>query len=175
MKIDIKSLIIGALSALCLVLLIGAKSTSSQQNAPVSQDSPVSQDVPKKFVTEITDLSGNKLRGTIVESSDTHIVLSIERTDKTVRIPRGGIQSIEEIEVIEMNNYDIPLKELKENGRYQVAISTLPGTLVDMIFQQIIDTRTGDIKRSVTYTPVYFTQISEWAKQREQELTNKHK
>ena len=169
MKIDIKSLIIGALSALCLVLLIGAKSTPSQQNAPVSQDAP------KKSVTEIIDLSGNKLRGTIVESSDTHIVLSIERTDKTVRIPRGGIQSIEEIEVIEMNNYDIPLKELKENGRYQVAISTLPGTLVDMIFQQIIDTRTGDIKRSVTYTPVYFTQINEWAKQREQELTNKHK
>jgi predicted small secreted protein len=155
MKIDIKSLIIGALSALCLVLLIGAKSTPSQQNAPVSQDAP------KKSVTEIIDLSGNKLRGTIVESSDTHIVLSIEGTDKTVRIPRGGIQSIEEMEVVEMNNYDIPIKELKENGRYQVAFAHGLGSG----FEIVIDTRTGDVvRRMKTSAEAHMYKADDWTR-----------
>ena len=49
-------------------------------------------------VVEITDIYGTKVRGTFIDSTDTEIVLTVERTAQTMYIPKGSVQSNEKVE-----------------------------------------------------------------------------
>ena len=84
---------------------------SAQEPAEGQIDSIATGDA----VVEITDMSGTKVRGTLIDSTDTEIALSVLGTGQTMYIPKGSVQSIEKVE--------LTLEEVKEQARMVAKIN----------------------------------------------------
>jgi len=76
-----------------LPLLILMSLVSAQESSESHIDNIETSDA----VVELTDISGNKVRGTIIETYGTYIVLSVEGKGRTL-IPRSSIKSIQSFE-----------------------------------------------------------------------------
>ena len=66
-------------------------------NAQEPPESLIDLIATRETVVEITDISGNKIHRTFIDSTDTHIALTVERTGQVLSIPRSGVKSVEEV------------------------------------------------------------------------------
>ena len=87
----------GCIMKKLLLLLILMSLVSAQESA----ESHIGYIETSDAVVELTDISGNKVRGTIIETYGTYIVLSVEGKGRTL-IPRSSIKSIRFVEEFEV-------------------------------------------------------------------------